>query len=97
MALHMFPFVPASRLCRTRYDNLARLRRYRGPLSVAHGTPRDRSPHAHGERLFAAAPSERKQFASVPEGTHGGISGTFYADVQAFLQQTPAAKYQPEG
>ena len=51
----IYPYLPVRLLSRYRYDTLAHLRHYKGPLLVAHSRDDEIVPFAHGERLYAAA------------------------------------------
>ena len=70
MAARMLPIPGIGRVLRARYDTLAALRTYRGPLRIIHGTADSLIPHSMGERLFAAAASTNKRMHSVPGGDH---------------------------
>jgi hypothetical protein len=90
MAQRMFPYFPARWLVRTKFDNHARLKEYRGPLFIAHGTADEIVPFDQGEALFAASPSPVKQFLPVTGGTHNGLQmGGVYAAVKTFLARLP--------
>lgn len=51
----IYPWLPVRLISRYRYDTLAQLRRYGGPVLVAHSRNDEIVPFAHGERLHAAA------------------------------------------
>ena len=51
----IYPWLPVRLISRYRYDTLAYLRNYRGPVLVAHSRDDEIVPFAHGERLYAAA------------------------------------------
>jgi fermentation-respiration switch protein FrsA (DUF1100 family) len=55
----IYPWLPVRLISRYRYDTLAHLRNYRGPVLVAHSRDDEIVPFAHGERLIAAAPGEK--------------------------------------
>jgi fermentation-respiration switch protein FrsA (DUF1100 family) len=57
-----------------RFDVLARIRRVRVPLLIAHGDRDDVVPFALGERLFAAAPGP-KRLLRIPGARHDDILG----------------------
>lgn len=52
-------YLVPSFLARDRFDNLAVLRRWDGPVLLLHGRRDTVIPHAHSERLAAAAPEAR--------------------------------------
>lgn len=51
----IYPWLPVRLISRYRYDTLAQLRRYNGPVLIAHSRDDEIVPFAHGERLHAAA------------------------------------------
>jgi fermentation-respiration switch protein FrsA (DUF1100 family) len=75
----------------TRYDSMSKLSCYDGPLFVAHGDDDALVPFSEGERLFAAAPSEAKQFCRIAGHGHNGvISRELYIAIEDFLVRLPA-------
>lgn len=59
LGAELYPWLPVRWVSRYRYDTLAGVRAYRGPVLVAH-SPGDRLvPYAHGERLHAAVRGPR--------------------------------------
>lgn len=61
--------LPVHSLMRSRFDSLAKIGRYRGPLLQAHGDADEVVPFALGLKLFDAA-NEPKRFVPVPGGGH---------------------------
>lgn len=55
----IYPWLPVRLISRYRYDTLAYLQRYDGPVLVAHSRDDEIVPFAHGERLHAAARGEK--------------------------------------
>lgn len=55
----IYPWLPVRWISRYRYDTLAHLRNYRGPVLIAHSRDDEIVPFAHGEHLFAAAPGKK--------------------------------------
>jgi hypothetical protein len=88
-AIH-YPFLPVRRLMRNRYDSLARIPRYDGPLLQSHGTADEVIPLVWGQRLFEAAPSEDKQFVAMEQVTHNGPNTReYYTELDRFLERIP--------
>lgn len=87
MVRRLYPWLPLSRLMRTQFDTLARVRHSTRPLFIAHGTMDRLVPIAHGEQLFAAAP-EPKHFLRMEglEHRHSPIP-QFYTELADFLDQ----------
>ena len=86
-----------------RFDSLARIGAYRGPLLQSHGTADEVVPFAQGKQLFEAAAASPKQFIAMPDVTHNGPNDEdYYTVLQCFLDrlrspgnspaQQPAAK-----
>ncbi len=72
-------------LIRDRYDNLARLDAYDGPLLLFHGR-RDRIiPHAHGRRLAAAHPRAELVTLDCGHNDCPYFDAAFLARLRAFL------------
>jgi fermentation-respiration switch protein FrsA (DUF1100 family) len=94
-AVH-YPWLPVRLIMQNRYDSVARIRQYAGPVFQSHGTADTIVPIELGQELFAAAPSHIKQFREYPGRDHNDpLPDTFLADVRAFLDQLPAAANTP--
>ncbi len=79
-AAHHFPWLPVRLVMRNRYDSLARIQSYGGPLFMSHGVPDVVVPFEHGRRLFDSAPSARKEFFEMPERGHNDPQPRAYYD-----------------
>jgi uncharacterized protein len=64
-----YPWAPVGMLMRNRYDSLARISRYSGPVFLSHGTADRTIPFSQGQALFAAATGP-KEFFEIPGGDH---------------------------
>jgi fermentation-respiration switch protein FrsA (DUF1100 family) len=85
MARLQFPWLPARRILRHRFDNLAKISRCRGPVFLAHGTADRTVPFVQGQQLFAAAP-EPKEFFPMQDHDHQHAPGPeFYRRLRDFL------------
>ena len=69
VAAYHFPWLPVRLLMRNRFDSLAKIQLYHGPLLQSHGTADEVIPYELGRKLFAAAPAP-KQFINLPGGRH---------------------------
>ncbi len=87
-ALH-YRWLPLRFLLRTRFDSLAKINSYRGPLLQSHGNADGLVPYAIGRRLFEAA-NEPKQFFTVEGGDHNDPQPLeFYDQLAEFLDNLP--------
>lgn len=73
MARAAYPWLPASGLLRTRYDNLAKIPEIGVPLLVVHGTRDETVPFEQGQRLYERAPAP-KRFLAVEGAGHSNVS-----------------------
>lgn len=70
VAAKIYPYLPVRYVMRTKFDSLSKIRNYRGPLFVSHGTADELIPYSHGRTLYEASPSEQKTFFTVSDGMH---------------------------
>ncbi|KAA1257853.1 Alpha/beta hydrolase family protein [Rubripirellula obstinata] len=70
VAANRYWFLPVRFLMRNRYDSLAKLTVYDGPLLQIHGDADSSIPIEHAERLFASARCVPKEFITVPGMGH---------------------------
>jgi fermentation-respiration switch protein FrsA (DUF1100 family) len=91
VAAFHYPWLPVRLLMRSRLDSVAKIGRYRGPLLQFHGDADQIIPLALGQRVFDAA-NEPKRLIVIPRGDHNDPrTGTFYAELDRFLAELPAA------
>jgi pimeloyl-ACP methyl ester carboxylesterase len=90
IVLAKFPLLPAHRLMRNQFDNLAKIGACHSPLFIAHGDCDHLIPIGQAERLFAAATAPRELFRMPGCGHCGGVSREFLARFAAFLREHPA-------
>ena len=57
-AAYHYPWLPVRLLMRNRYDSVARIQKYLGPVFQSHGTDDTIVPIELARRLFAAIPSQ---------------------------------------
>ncbi|MEM6328939.1 MAG: alpha/beta hydrolase [Planctomycetota bacterium] len=89
-AAHHYPWLPVRLVMKNRYDSLARIQRYRGPLFVSHGTADRIVPLGLGRRPFDASPSTAKEFYEMPGRGHNEPQPRAYYDrLQRFLAELP--------
>ncbi len=88
VAAYHFPWLPVKLLMRNRYDSLARIRQYRGPVFQSQGTADTIVPIKLARRLFAAIPSDRKEFREFPGRDHNDpLPRNYFREVRAFLDR----------
>ena len=87
MAAELYPWLPVRLLVRTRFDSLAKIKKYHGPVFVSHGDCDTIVPIAHGRRLFEAA-NEPKEFALIDGCDHNDpMPARYYPKLNAFLER----------
>ncbi|MHB8969999.1 MAG: alpha/beta hydrolase [Pirellulaceae bacterium] len=83
-----YPWLPVRWLMHNRFDSLARIGAYRGPLLQSHGTADEVVPFAQGKQLFEAAAASPKQFVAMQAVTHNGPNDEeYYTELQVFLDR----------
>lgn len=89
MAAVHYPWLPMRSLIRNRFDSLAKIGRYHGPLLASHGNSDRVVPYEMGKRLFAAA-NEPKTFFTVEGGDHNDPQPPgYYRQLVEFLDALP--------
>jgi uncharacterized protein len=91
-AAYHYPWLPVRLLMRNRYDSMARIRKYTGPVFQSHGAADSIVPIELARRLFAAIPSEMKAFREFPGRDHNDpLPNGYLRDVKVFLDsvETP--------
>jgi uncharacterized protein len=87
-AAYHYPWLPVRLLMRNRYDSLARIRQYQGPVFQSQGTADTIVPIELARRLFAAVPSDRKEFREFPGRDHNDpLPPIYLREVRAFLDR----------
>jgi len=90
-ALH-HPWLPVRWAMDNRYDSIARIARYQGPLLQSHGDSDELIPLAMGRVLFDAAPTRTKRWLAFAGLDHNSpCPASYYDDLAAFLDQAGAA------
>lgn len=86
-ASNHFPWLPVKVVMRNRFNSLAKLPNYSGPILLSHGTADRVVPYSHGEQLYEVARPGKKRFFSIPGGGHNDPQPThYYAELNDFLQ-----------
>lgn len=83
-----YPFLPVRLLMRNRYDSLAKLTAYRGPLIQIHGSIDALIPIECARTLFDSAPSQPKAFIELPSLDHNdNLSRQSLAEIAAKIDE----------
>jgi len=86
---HLYPWLPVRWLMRTRLDSAAKIRRYHGPLLMAHGDADTIIPTRFGRKLYEAA-NEPKRWLEFPGLDHNDPQPSWYWDeLVRFLEGLP--------
>lgn len=89
VAQHHQPWLPMSLALTTRYNSLAKIKEYRGPLLLTHGEADEVVPYEHGQALYDAA-SGPKKLVTVKGGGHNDPQPEEYrVALDQFLAELP--------
>lgn len=95
VAQEAFPMLPARILMTQRFNSLAKIKDYHGPLLQSHGDADVLIPISLARELHAAAPG-RKQFIPIPGGRHNDPQPEEYRiALDAFLRELSAPARRP--
>ena len=72
-----YRWLPVRLLMHTRFDSLAKIDAYHGPLLLSHGDADTIVPYESGRKLFEAA-NEPKHFLTIPDGDHNDFQPREY-------------------
>jgi pimeloyl-ACP methyl ester carboxylesterase len=68
-----YPFLPANRLLKFKFQNLINISVINVPTFIIHGTDDDLIPFEHGQRLFHRSSARQKQFFPIEGGNHNNL------------------------
>ena len=95
VAAYHYAWLPVRWAMRTRFDSVAKIGDYHGPLLQAHGDADTIVPIRFGRRLFEAA-AEPKQFLLLPGHDHNDpMPPEFYDALAAFVDRLPPLHSSP--
>lgn len=80
-----YPWLPVRWLMQNRFDSLARIARYDGPVLVSHGTADRVVPIEQGRRLFDAAQGNKRFVGFDGRGHNEAQPPSYYDDLRQFL------------
>ena len=85
-AQRLYPWLPIRLLMRNRYDSVARIARYEGPLFQSHGSNDTFIPIELARELFESAPTHSKEFEELRGYGHNNLPPReYYAKIADFL------------
>lgn len=67
-AAELYPWLPVRLVMRNRYDSVAHIQQYNGPVLQSHGTADETVSYHQAQKLFEAVRSPLKQWIKVPGG-----------------------------
>ncbi len=70
VAAERYPFIPVSLLMKNRFDSVAKMTNYKGPLIQVHGRRDTIVPFERGKNLFDSARCAPKHFIDLPDHGH---------------------------
>ncbi len=86
-AAELYPWLPIRLVMRNRYDSLALIKEFDGPVLQSHGTADKLIPYHQAQQLFDAVRSDSKKWFDVPGGSHCTPQPRgYYAQLREFLQ-----------
>ena len=99
-ARYNYPWLPVGLFMRDRYDSLARIAQYYGPVFQSHRTTDEVVPVDLARQVVELAPGEMKQFYEMPKGRHDDpLPADYYSALNRFLNRLvatqPSAEHQP--
>lgn len=91
-AAGQFPWLPVGWLMKNRYDSVAKIAAYNGPLLQSHGDCDSLISMSLAKKLFDAA-AEPKEFYCVSGGDHNCLQPVeYYQKLDEFLDKLPSPK-----
>ena len=85
-ASYNYPWLPVRTLMLDRYDSLARIQRYDGPLFQSHRTTDEVVPVKLARKVTETSPADLKQFFEIPHGRHNEpLPPDYYTALDNFL------------
>ncbi|CAN0344936.1 unnamed protein product, partial [Ectocarpus sp. 4 AP-2014] len=82
-----YPWLPVRWVMQNRYDSLARVAAYTGPVFVSHGTEDRVVPFEQGQRLYKAATGPKRFLSFEGLGHNTPQPPSYYDDLKRFLAE----------
>jgi hypothetical protein len=93
VAAKFYWWLPVRWCIRSRFDSLAKIANYHGPLLQSHGTSDQIISCELGRRLYDACPSTSKQFFAIERGDHNEAPPKeYYRVLRSFLEKLSQAE-----
>jgi fermentation-respiration switch protein FrsA (DUF1100 family) len=87
-ARYNYPWLPVGLFMRDRYDSLARIEQYHGPVFQSHRTTDEVVPVELARQVVERAPGPIKQFYEIPRGRHNEpLPAEYYTVLNRFLNR----------
>ncbi len=87
-ASYNYPWLPVKTVMRDRFDSVARVKDYAGPIFQSHRTTDEVVPVAQAQRVTENAAGKLKQFFEVPHGRHNEpLPPNYYTALGNFLDR----------
>ncbi len=82
----LYPIFPVGWIMSNRYDSVARIKSFEGPVFISHFEQDELISIAEARRLFEAAPSPNKKFLSMPGGNHlAKLPLSYWSELSEFV------------
>lgn len=91
-AAHQYPWLPVGWAMDNRFDSVARIRHFAGPLMQSHGAADTLIPSRLARQLFDAHPGTRKRWLDLPGLQHNdAFPASYYTILAQFLAESAPA------
>jgi uncharacterized protein len=88
-AQRQMPWLPMNLILSTRFNSLAKISDYQGPLLITHGDADEVVPYKQGQALFEAAPGPKK-FITAQGGKHNDpLPEEYRVALDEFIENLP--------
>ncbi|MGI9454940.1 MAG: alpha/beta hydrolase [Aeoliella sp.] len=95
-ASYNYPWLPVKTMMRDRYDSVARVKNYTGPIFQSHRATDEVVPVALARKVTDRAAGKLKQFFEIPHGRHNEpLPPDYYTALGEFLDRVTATNDQP--
>jgi fermentation-respiration switch protein FrsA (DUF1100 family) len=92
VAQHQISWLPMRWLLSSKLDSLSNIKKYHGPLLLAHGDADEVVPFQHGKDLFEAAPGPKKMITNYGGKHNDPLPEEYRVALDEFIENLPAIK-----